>query len=166
MHRQHWPTQNRHSVENPIAAVGTSGRAPDADPDTARRRDHGQRLFGRSTPRPGGRTSHARCYGARPHREARQAPSSCTDAPDALAPARLQPELDLGRHFNTYLADHDGYPALTANLLHLGGTVAPAAPAAPAAHRCRSTDQTLPGLPEHSGQLLAQLDPRTSPSSR
>jgi len=33
-------------------------------------------------------------------------------------------ELDLARHFNTYLSDDDEYRAITANLLHLGGTIA------------------------------------------
>jgi len=33
-------------------------------------------------------------------------------------------ELDLARHFNTYLSDDDEYRAITRNLLHLGGTIA------------------------------------------
>lgn len=32
-------------------------------------------------------------------------------------------ELDLARHFNTYLGDDDEYRAITRNLLHLGGTI-------------------------------------------
>lgn len=33
-------------------------------------------------------------------------------------------ELDLARHFNTYLSDDDEYRAIARNLLHLGGTIA------------------------------------------